>query len=419
MRRSLLRCVLVTAAATALLACGSEPRVARVYDGRLVEGRYVSPEAYGAFLRGVLAEESGDLKGALGAYAQALDEDEDDPEISTRIGEARCKLDPKDPEIDKAFRRALALDATSASALAARSRCATARGNTAEAAELARSAAAQDPTNVGLAALAIRSEAVRGEPAARDRAIALTVAHGEHVAAWDALVAWGYGHKDAALVVRGLQGLVRVAPARSDELEKAAVALLVGGDAKLAAAAAVAVADSPRELGVVGPRDATVARLAVDEALARGDRATALARATRGHVPLAEVAARALLLDHRDVALVIASTVTDADPTSSGALMVKLALKAAPAPNGPAPKPGAPVPSAIPASLQTPSDQPPEICALVFADRLATTSGIETARTWLANVRRTPMSPRDPLASALASALAAKGVLPAPLRASE
>ena len=53
-------------------ACGSEPRVARVYDGKLVEGRFVSPDAYAAFLRGVLAEESGDLKGATAAYAQAI-----------------------------------------------------------------------------------------------------------------------------------------------------------------------------------------------------------------------------------------------------------------------------------------------------------------------------------------------------------
>src|SRR3954464_11392997 len=94
---------LSAAASMLALACGSEPRVARVYDGHLVEGRYVSPDAYAAFLRGALAEESGDLKGAVAAYSQALDEDEDDPEIASRIGEARCKLDPKDPEIDRAF----------------------------------------------------------------------------------------------------------------------------------------------------------------------------------------------------------------------------------------------------------------------------------------------------------------------------
>ncbi len=388
-------------------ACGSEPRVARVYDGKLVEGRFVSPDAYAAFLRGVLAEESGDLKGATAAYAQALDEDEDDPEISVRIGEVRCKLDPRDPEIDRAFKRALTLDSASASALAARSRCETARGRTAEAADLAAKAAALDPGNVGLAALVVRSEVSRGDPAARERAVALTTAHGEHVAAWDALIAWGNAHQDAALVVRGLEGLVRVAPARTAELEKGSLALLAAGDVTLARKLAVAVADAPRELGVVGPRDATVARLAVDEALARADKATALARATRGHVSLAEVAARALLLDHKDLAQAIASSVTDADPSSSGALMVKLASRAAP------------TTSAIPSALLAPKDQPPELCALVFADRLAQQTNVETARGWLTKVTRTPMPERDPLALALATSLAAKGILSTPLHAAQ
>lgn len=399
-------------------ACGSEPRVARVYDGKLVEGRFVSPDAYAAFLRGVLAEEAGDLKGAASAYAQALDEDEDDPEISARIGEARCKLDPKDPEIDRAFKRALTLDSGSASALAAKSRCEMARGRTAEAADLAAQAAALDPGNVGLAALAIRSDLSRGDPAARDRAIALTTAHREHVAAWDALIAWGNAHKDAALVVRGLEGLVRVAPARSVELEKGALALLAAGDPALARKLAVAVADAPRDLGVVGPRDATVARIAVDEALARGDKATALARATRGHVPLVEVAARALLLDHKDLAQAIASSVADADPSSSAALMVKLALRAAPPPSAPSSKPGAP-PSAVPGALLDPRDQPPELCALVFADRLAQQTNVETARAWLAKITRTPMPERDPLALALAASLATKGILAGPLHAAQ
>ena len=396
MRRSSIVLLLLVA------ACGSEPRVARVYDGKLVEGRFVSPDAYAAFLRGVLAEESGDLKGAASAYAQALDEDEDDAELSARVGEVRCKIDPRDPEVDRAFKRALALDGASASALAAKSRCETLRGRSAEAADLAAKASALDPGNVGLAALAIRADVSRGDPATRDRAIALTTAHGEHVAAWDALIAWGSAHKDAALVVRGLEGLVRAAPTRSPELEKGALALLAAGDVPLARKLAVAVADSPRDLGVIGPRDATVARLAVDEALARADKPAALARATRGHVPLAEVAARALLLDRKDLATAIASSVADADPSSSGALLVKLALRTPLPPNPPAPK-----------------DQPPELCALVYADRLSQQTDVETARAWLTKVTRTPMAERDPLGIALAASLAAKGVLPAPLHAAQ
>ena len=389
--------------------CGAEPRVVRVYDGKLVEGRFVTPDGYAAFLRGMLAEESGDLKGALTAYAVAADEDDDDAEIFTRLGEVRCKIDPKDTDADRAFARALKLDPTYAGAIAGKGRCALARGRNDEAADLARRAAAQDPKNVELEALAVRAEAFRGgNAAARERAIALTLAHGEYAAAWDALIAWGRARRDAELVARGLGGLLRAAPTRSVEVEKGAVALLDGGEPALARRIAAMVADAPRDLGVVGPRDATVARLAVDEALARGDRLTALARATRGHVPLAEVAARALLLEHPDIATAIVTTVADADPGSSGAQMVKAALRSGAVVAAASPAKGRP----DPADRGRASDQPPEICALIFADRLAAAAGTEVARAWLAHITRTPMAAHDPLAGPLAVDLAERGVLP-------
>lgn len=413
---------LALASLVALGGCGAS-RVTRVYDGRVVEGRYVPPEAYAAFLRGALAEEGGDLRGALNAYAKAVEEDGDDPELLARIGEVRCKLDPKDEAADRAFGRALALDPTSASALGAKSRCSLARGRTDEAVDLARRAAAQDPKNVNLGALVVRAEANRPDPAARDRAIALTLAHGESAAAWDALVVWGRAHKDADLVARGLEGLVRAAPLRSLELERGAVALLDGGQLALARRVAIAVTDTPRELGVIGPRDATVARLAVDEALARGDRDTALARATRGHVALAEVAARALLLDERDLAAAIASSVADADPGASGALMVKAALKSSGAGTPPGAAGASGSAKVHAEALAHVTDQPPELCALVFADRLATAAGSEVARTWLARITRVPMAPHDPIGGPLAVDLATRGVLgvaelPPELRAS-
>jgi len=187
---------------------------------------------------------------------------------------------------------------------------------------------------------------------------------------------------------------VRAAPMRSVEVERGAVALLVGGQLSLARRVAVSLTDAPRELEVVGPRDATVARLAVDEALVRGDRLAALARATRGHVALAEVAARALVLDQREIASAIATQVADADPGASGAAMVKASLKGATA------------------SFAHVTDQPPELCALVFADRLATAVGADVARQWLARITRTPMSAHDPVAGPLAVDLATRGVLP-------
>ncbi|MBX3191612.1 MAG: hypothetical protein KF819_31760, partial [Labilithrix sp.] len=206
-----------------MTGCLGDPKVVRVYDGRVVEGRYVSPDAYAAFLRGVLAEESGDWKGALSAYEQARNEDEDDAEVWARIGAVRCRLDVKDTEIDRAFGRAAKIDPTYASALAARSRCELSRGRPEEAAALARAAAAADPKNAGLEALYVTAEAARRGPSgARERAVALTLAHGSRAVAWDALVAWGRSHRDAELVARGLEGLVRAAPGRSAEVEKGA-----------------------------------------------------------------------------------------------------------------------------------------------------------------------------------------------------
>jgi hypothetical protein len=380
--------------------CGAEPRVVRVYDGRIVQGRYVSAEAYAAFLRGALAEASGDLRAAATAYGTAANEDDEDPEVLARLGEVRCKLDPKDGNADRAFGRALSIDPKYAGALAAWSRCAAARGKSSEALDLARRAVLEDPKNVELQALVVRSaagqapEGAQAEAAAREQAIALTLAHGENAAAWDALAAWGRSHRDAELVARALEGLVHAAPMRSLEVEKGAVALLEGGQLALARRVASVLADAPRDMEVLGPRDATVARLAVDEALVRGDRLAALARATRGHVALSEVAARALVLDQREIAKALATQVTDADPGASGAAMVKASLEGRTA------------------GFAHVTDQPPELCALVFADRLATAVGTDVARQWLARITRTPMSGRDPVAGPLAVDLAARGVLP-------
>ena len=96
-----------------------------------------------------------------------------------------------------------------------------------------------------------------------------------------------------------------------------------------------------------------------------------------------------------------------AEPGASGAQMVKLALET----GGPIPSPaGAPAKAR---ELPAATDLPPEICALVFADRLATSAGAEVARGWLVETERTPMALLDPLAGPLAVDLATRGVLSA------
>ena len=400
----------LAALALAAAGCAPEPKVSRVYDGKVVEERFIPPDAYAAFLRGALAEAAGDHRGAITAYTQAAEED-DDPEIFTRLAEVRCTLDPKDPDTDKLFARALKLDPNAASTLAAQSRCLGRRGRVEEAAALAGKAAAVDPKNVGLESLYLRSAAhVKSSPndaQDRQRALALTASHASHEAAWDALVVWGRSRRDAELVAAGFIGLVRTAPARSAEVERGAALLLEEGQAALARKVAVAVADAPRELDVRGPRDATVARLAVDDALARGDREAALARATRGRVPVAEVAARALLLDKKDLANALAKEVTDADPSASGGQMLRAVLRAGASASPAAAK-------ALAAAVTKTTDQPPELCALVFADKLAVLGGADAAREWLAKVTRTPMAAHDPLGAPLAGELVKRGVLPSP-----
>ena len=84
------------AVACALLAsaCGGGPLVERAYDGHVVEGRAIEPDAYAAFLIGALAESSGQTRDALIAYEHAARLDSRGPEIWTRVGAVRCALRP-------------------------------------------------------------------------------------------------------------------------------------------------------------------------------------------------------------------------------------------------------------------------------------------------------------------------------------
>ena len=64
--------------------------VTRMADGVRYEGRFVNPEAYGAYLLGVEREAHGEYGRALISYLEAHSEDPDSPEIWARIGAVRC-----------------------------------------------------------------------------------------------------------------------------------------------------------------------------------------------------------------------------------------------------------------------------------------------------------------------------------------
>ncbi len=396
------------ALATSALAvgCVGPSKVTRVYEGRIVDGPFVPAEAYAAYLKGVLAEEAGDLGSALAAYERAAREDDEDPEPFTRIGDVRCRLDPKSKGADEAFARALRIDRTYAPLLAAQARCSAARGNPAEGVATLERIAAEDRNGPSLEALFVRLAAERPDsPAdvqARERAIALTLASGDNPVAWDALIAWGRGKADGELLARGVEGLISVAPTRSREVEAGALELLGVGHTGLARRVAARLADAPQELGILRIQDPTVARLSIDEAILAGDRERAERRATRGHIALSEVSARALILERPEMASAIARDVLAADPSAGGAAMVVAAIAA---------RDGkAPVVSER-GRGKDPSDRPAAACVLVMAERLAALSGAEVARLWAQRVAPAPMAPHDPVTGPLAVDLAARGVI--------
>src|SRR5580693_4951899 len=104
LRRCLFVCV-VCAPTVTVSACVRAPTVERAYDGRVVDGRFIAPEGYAAFLRGASADAGGDLKGSLTSYAEAIRIDARASEIWTRIGDVRCRSDPRDQEADASFAR--------------------------------------------------------------------------------------------------------------------------------------------------------------------------------------------------------------------------------------------------------------------------------------------------------------------------
>jgi tetratricopeptide (TPR) repeat protein len=114
-------------------ACAGGGRVTRIAGGFREEGRYIGPGSYAAFTSGVIAEASGRYADARAFYEQALDDDDESPEILTRLGAVRCQLAVRGANgeleaAERAFREALELDPTFAPAYYERALCSRARG---------------------------------------------------------------------------------------------------------------------------------------------------------------------------------------------------------------------------------------------------------------------------------------------------
>ncbi len=390
---------LVAGGAVALLAvgCAGRPAVDRAYGGSVVRGRFVEPEAYAAFLRGAIAQARGDLREALSAYAAAAQLDPSSPEVWTRTGEVRCKLDPRDATAQEALSRALDLDATYARAWEARAQCAMARGDASGARADAEKAAALDPSADGANVLLLRAagSARDAQAPARERLVALTETAGDPLVAWDALAAWAEGRGDVPLWSRALREIARMAPDRRGGVAAAAEQLAGVGalsEARAVAASAVEADDRPFAAHPLA------ARLSIDDAIGRGDLAAVRRRATRARIPLEEAAGRALLAGAWSTARSLAATAAG-DPTALGA---RLVLAVADGDN---------VVQA--ASSARADDAPVSAAALVaFGQAFARAASPEQARAVTAAMRAASIVPGDDRVVRPAVDLVARGALP-------
>ena len=278
----------------------------------MVDGHYVSPEAYAAFLRGAIAEAEHHPEDALKAYTEAAERDPASPEPWTRMAEVWCSAGQGDAaRAERALAHALELDSSYARAWAVKAACAAARSDAVGEGAAAARAAQLDPQGDGASILLARAnDGGPAAPTSRGLLVALTVTAADPVAAWNALASWAEAHGDVALWARALVELARIAP------EALAGAGDVG-EARTVAAAALEASESP-----LPARLRLAARLALDEAIARRDSTAVRHRATRGRLPLDEAAGRALLGGERALARDLASTAAAADPGALGARLV-------------------------------------------------------------------------------------------------
>jgi len=128
--------------ALAASACTRE-NVVRIFDGREVSGRWVSPQAYAAFAQASLEEARGDKAAAAAAYERAIAEDPNNATAWGRLGAVRCTTAPA--VADRAFSRAEALDSELTAPWIARAECALERHDMRGAVSHALRAAALSP----------------------------------------------------------------------------------------------------------------------------------------------------------------------------------------------------------------------------------------------------------------------------------
>ncbi len=310
--------------------CAAHPSVDRLVNGVPITSRFVPEEAYEAYLRGALAESSGHDAEAIASFEAAASDDAEDPDVWTRIGALRCRLEASDEEGPEALQHALRIDPSYGPAYRVLGSCEEARGHHAESLAALTRAAAVDPGVSSSAALA-RHEGPAGGSAVL---VALTERHGEDPAAWKALAEWSRAHGDAALFHRAMSRALAGDVALRQEAARGAVWLAdVGHDDEARALAGQAAdrVDDP----LAGRRDALpplAAYLAVDDAILAGDTARVARRLVEVRVPAVVAGLRARLLGKLPVVQPLLDRLAAAEPDETRAVT---AIDAGPAPSPP------------------------------------------------------------------------------------
>jgi hypothetical protein len=89
------RGLVALAAAVLCAACGASNGTQRIFDGRLVSGPYIEPEAYAAYIEGAYREARGEWDAAERAYRRALSSAPSSAGIRLRLGAIACRSDLK------------------------------------------------------------------------------------------------------------------------------------------------------------------------------------------------------------------------------------------------------------------------------------------------------------------------------------
>jgi tetratricopeptide (TPR) repeat protein len=184
-------------------------------------GRYISPDAYGAYARGAALEARGEDTLALAAYEAALEDDPDGPEILARIGALQCRLSVRKGDgwshaSRQSFTRALSADPGSSTAWLERARCDRRGLRLDEALSAALRAAELEPDSTAAALLVVDVAEESGRlELARRWLDALVVDEPVGPECWLRLAAFAARHRDSGRLLRarfGLRALGRHGP---------------------------------------------------------------------------------------------------------------------------------------------------------------------------------------------------------------